>query len=83
MSIFWKTSDVAKEEARLAELHYLYNNGNITTSEYLNAINQLKQTTDGTTAKSNNGTNALDIVQLLLIVAVIGAGIYALKLIKQ
>lgn len=79
--IFYKTSEVAKEEARLAELEKLYNAKKITTREYLDAINQLKATGDGTTTGSQTAS-VLDVVQLGLIVALVGAGVYALRMFK-
>lgn len=79
--IFWKTSEVAKEEARLAELRGLYDGGKISMAEYLNAMNQLKQTGEGAPS-GGSSANVLDIVQLLLIVAIVGAAVYGIKLIK-
>lgn len=77
--IFWKTSEVAKEEARLAELKSLHEARKITTAEYLNAINQLKQTGDG----GSSTTNVLNIVQMGLLLGVVVAGVYVIRIFKK
>lgn len=78
--IFWKTSEVAKEEARLAELKKLHDDRKITTGEYLDAINQLKQTGDG---GGSSTTNVLNIVQMGLLLGVVVAGIYVIRIFKK
>ncbi len=79
--VSWKTSEVAKEEARLAELRKLYDDGKITTAEYVDAMNKLKQTGEGTSASS--APNVLSLVQLGLLVGLIGAVVYAVKVFKS
>lgn len=76
--IFWKTSEVAKEEARLAELRKLYENGDINSGEYMNAINQLK----GIEQPTSSPASIMDTVQLGFLVALVGAGIYAFRQFK-
>lgn len=76
--IFWKTSEVAKEEARLAELRRLYENGDINSGEYMAAINQLK----GIEQPTSSPASILDTVQLGLLVALVGAAIYVFKSFK-
>lgn len=77
MAIFWKTSEVAKEEARLADLKALFNAGKLSVSEYITAINQLKGVSE------SSGPNALSIIQLVLILALVGTGIYVLRFIRK
>lgn len=78
--IFFKTSEVAKEEARLAELKRLWDAREISTAEYMNAINQLKSTGEGSASST---ANVLDVVQMGLLVALVGAGVYVLRLFKK
>ena len=78
--IFWKTSEVAQEEARLADLRKLYDEGKLTTAEYVDAMNKLKQT--GADAPASSTPNVLDLVQLGLIAVVIGAVVYGIKTFK-
>lgn len=78
--IFWKTSEVAKEEARLAELKKLHDERKITTGEYLDAINNLKQTGDG---GGSSTTNVLNIVQMGLLLGVVVAGVYVIRIFKK
>ncbi|MBW7956541.1 MAG: hypothetical protein H3C68_01495 [Deltaproteobacteria bacterium] len=82
MAIFYKTAELAKEEARLAELKRLHDARQITTREYLDAINQLKAVGDGTTTGSQTAS-VLDVVQLGLIVALALAAVYALRMFKK
>lgn len=79
--VFWKTSEVTKEELRLQKLEEAFKAGKLSVQQYTDSINKLKMTGEG--ASSPRSANALDIVQMLLVVAVIGAGVYALKVIKS
>lgn len=79
--VFWKTSEVAKEEARLVELRKLYDDGKITTAEYVDAMNKLKQSGEGASASS--APNVLDLVQLGLFAVLIGAVVYGVKVFKS
>lgn len=78
--MFWKSTELAKEEARLAELKALHDARKITTAEYLNAINQLKATGDG---GGSSTTNVLNIVQMGLLLGVVVAGIYVIRIFKK
>ncbi len=79
--IFYKTEEVTKEEMRLQKLEEAFKNGKLTSEQYLSAINKLKGTGEGGTAP--RPASVLDTVQLFLIVAVVLAGVYALKLVKS
>lgn len=81
--IFFKTSEVAKEEARLAEIKALYADGKITTAEYLDAINQLKQSGEGGSAASASTPNVLDLMQLGLFAAIVFGVVYVIKVFKS
>lgn len=78
--VFWKTSEVAKEELRLEELRKLYQAGKINAGQYMEAITQLKKTGEGGTSST---ASILDTVQLGLIVALVGGAIYILRIFKR
>lgn len=77
--MFYKTSEVVKEEARLAELRRLFDTGMIDLGQYMDAIRGLKATVEGREFKS---ANALDILQLGLLAAIVGAVVYGVKQFK-
>ncbi|MBI5970578.1 MAG: hypothetical protein HY884_05435 [Deltaproteobacteria bacterium] len=79
--IFYKTEEVTKEEMRLQKLEDAFKGGKLSNEQYLSAINKLKGTGEG--AAVQRPASVLDIVQLFLIVAVVLAGVYALKLVKS
>lgn len=78
--VFWKTSEVAKEEMRLEELRKLYQAGKINAGQYMEAINQLKKTGEGGTTPT---ASVLDTVQLGLIVALVGGAIYIVRIFRK